>query len=102
MGGRRALGAEALGTYWLVLGGCGTAVIAGLGVGTLGISLAFGLTVVTGAYALGHISGGHFNPAVPIGLWSAKKFPARDVVPYVAVQVIGAILASLTLWFIIA
>jgi aquaporin Z len=98
----RALGAEALGTYWLVLGGCGTAVIAGLGVGTLGISLAFGLTVVTGAYALGHISGGHFNPAVTIGLWSAKKFPARDVVPYVAVQVIGAILASVTLWFIIA
>ncbi len=98
----RALGAEALGTYWLVLGGCGTAVIAGLGVGTLGISLAFGLTVLTGAYALGHISGGHFNPAVTIGLWSAKKFDARHVVPYVAAQVIGGILAAVTLWLIIA
>jgi len=107
----RAVGAEALGTYWLVLGGCGAAVLAAnfpganvgnsLGIGLLGVSFAFGLTVLTGAYALGHISGGHFNPAVTIGLWTAKKFPARDIVPYVAAQVAGAILASLTLWGIL-
>jgi len=107
----RAMGAEALGTYWLVLGGCGSAVLAAnfpganvgnsLGIGLLGVSLAFGLTVVTGAYALGHISGGHFNPAVTIGLWAAKKFEGRDILPYVAAQVIGAILASLTLWGIL-
>ena len=104
----RAVGAECLGTYWLVLGGCGAAVLAAnfgpdnaLGLGFLGVSFAFGLTVLTGAYALGHISGGHFNPAVTIGLWTAKKFPARDIVPYVAAQVAGAILASLTLWGIL-
>ncbi len=104
----RAVGAEALGTYWLVLGGCGSAVLAAsfgpdnaFGLGFLGVSFAFGLTVLTGAYALGHISGGHFNPAVTIGLWTAKKFPARDIAPYVAAQVIGAILASLTLWGIL-
>ena len=72
-----------------------------LGLGFLGVSFAFGLTVLTGAYALGHISGGHFNPAVTIGLWTAKKFPARDILPYVAAQVVGAILASLTLWGIL-
>ena len=104
----RAVGAECLGTYWLVLGGCGAAVLAAnfgpdnaLGLGFLGVSFAFGLTVLSGAYALGHISGGHFNPAVTIGLWTAKKFPARDILPYVAAQVAGAILASLTLWGIL-
>jgi aquaporin Z len=104
----RAMGAEALGTYWLVLGGCGSAVLASdfgegntLGIGLLGVSLAFGLTVLTGAYALGHISGGHFNPAVTIGLWTAKKFPAKDIAPYVAAPVVGAILASITLWGIL-
>jgi len=104
----RAIGAEALGTYWLVLGGCGSAVLAAnfgegntLGIGLLGVSFAFGLTVLTGAYALGHISGGHFNPAVTIGLWTAKKFPAKDIAPYVAAQVVGAILAAITLWGIL-
>ena len=104
----RAIGAEALGTYWLVLGGCGSAVLAAnfgegntLGIGLLGVSFAFGLTVLTGAYALGHISGGHFNPAVTIGLWTANKFPAKDIAPYVAAQVVGAILASITLWGIL-
>ena len=104
----RALGAEALGTFWLVLGGCGSAVIASqfgpnnsIGIGLLGVSFAFGLTVVTGAYALGHISGGHFNPAVTVGLWTAKKFDAKDVVPYIVAQVLGAILASLALWGIL-
>ncbi len=108
----RALGAEALGTFWLVLGGCGSAVLAakfgngpgqdGIGIGLLGVSLAFGLTVVTGAYALGHISGGHFNPAVTIGLWSAKRFEARNVVPYIVVQVLGAIAAAAVLWLIVS
>jgi len=104
----RAVAAECLGTYWLVLGGCGAAVLAAnfgpgndVGLGFLGVSFAFGLTVLTGAYALGHISGGHFNPAVTIGLCTARKFPARDIVPYVAAQVVGAILASLTLWGIL-
>jgi aquaporin Z len=104
----RALAAEALGTFWLVLGGCGSAVFAAnfgpvnsLGIGLLGVSLAFGLTVVTGAYALGHLSGGHFNPAVTVGLWTAKKFEAAKVLPYVAAQVVGAIVASLVLWGIV-
>ena len=108
MDSKRALGAEALGTYWLVLGGCGSAVLAAefgpgnsLGIGLVGVSLAFGLTVVTGAYALGHISGGHFNPAVTVGLWAARKFDAKDILPYVAAQVVGAILAAVTLWGIL-
>ncbi len=96
------LGAEALGTFWLVLGGAGSAVFAAkfggdanpLGIGFLGVALAFGLTVLTGAYALGHISGGHFNPAVSFGLWAGGRFPLKDLVPYVAAQVIGAILAG--------
>ncbi len=107
MNNARALGAEALGTFWLVLGGCGSAVLAaqfgdGLGIGLLGVSLAFGLTVVTGAYALGHISGGHFNPAVTIGLWTAKRFEGRNVAPYIVVQVAGAIVAAAVLWLIVS
>ncbi|MBS0255417.1 MAG: aquaporin Z [Proteobacteria bacterium] len=86
--------AEVFGTFWLVLGGCGTAVLAGNGVGTLGISLAFGLTVLTMAYAVGHVSGGHFNPAVTLGLWAGGRFPARDVLPYWVAQVVGAVLAT--------
>src|SRR5213078_117851 len=85
--------AEFLGTFWLVLGGCGSAVLAagfpGLGIGFAGVSLAFGLTVLSGAYALGPVSGGHFNPAVTIGLWAGGRFPARDVPAYVIAQVIG-------------
>jgi aquaporin Z len=107
MNNTRALAAELLGTFWLVLGGCGSAVLAAnfqpetnLGIGLVGVSLAFGLTVVTGAYALGHISGGHFNPAVTVGLWTAKKFEAAKVLPYIVAQVIGAILASLVIWVI--
>jgi aquaporin Z len=91
------LGAEAFGTFWLVLGGCGTAVLATadpLSVGTLGVSLAFGLTVLTMAYAVGHISGGHFNPAVTIGLLVGKRFDAKDVAPYIVAQIVGAILAG--------
>mgnify|MGYP003577908030 CR=1 FL=1 len=83
----RRLSAEFAGTFWLVLGGCGSAVIAAgfpdVGIGLLGVSLAFGLTVLTAAYAVGPISGGHFNPAVTLGLWVAGRFPARDVAPYI-------------------
>jgi aquaporin Z len=91
---RRKLGAEVLGTFWLVLGGCGTAVLAGSGVGTLGISFAFGLTVLTGAYALGHVSGGHFNPAVTLVLVAGRRFPAADAPAYIAAQVVGALVAA--------
>jgi aquaporin Z len=106
------LGAEFLGTYVLVLGGTGAAVLAaqyvdpvtseatGLGIGFLGVALAFGLTVVAGAYALGHISGGHFNPAISIGMAAAKKFAWKDVAPYVITQVIAAMAASATLWLV--
>lgn len=94
----KRLAAEFLGTLWLVLGGCGSAVLAaafpGVGIGLLGVSLAFGLTVVTMAYAIGHISGCHLNPAVTIGLWAGKRFPAGEVVPYWAAQVLGAIVAA--------
>jgi aquaporin Z len=101
----KRLGAEFIGTFWLVLGGCGSAVLAAkfggegnpLGIGLLGVSLAFGLTVVTGAYALGHISGGHFNPAVSFGLWAGGRFPARDLLPYIVAQVLGALLAGFIL-----
>jgi aquaporin Z len=96
--------AEAIGTFWLVFGGCGSAVIAAafpqVGIGLLGVSLAFGLSVLTMAYALGHVSGCHLNPAVTIGLTFGGRFPARDVGPYVASQVIGAILASAALYAI--
>jgi aquaporin Z len=92
--------AEGFGTFWLVLGGCGTAVLAGSGVGTLGISLAFGLTVLTMAYAVGHISGGHFNPAVTLGLWAGRRFPAGRVLPYMLAQVVGAIIAAFLIYCI--
>ncbi len=91
------LAAEAFGTFWLVLGGCGTAVLAGEAVGVLGIAFAFGLTVLTMAYAVGHLSGGHFNPAVTVGLATAKRFEWRDVPGYVGAQVAGAVAASLVL-----
>lgn len=98
------LAAELLGTFWLVLGGCGSAVLAAafpdVGIGLLGVSFAFGLTVVTGAYALGPISGGHFNPAVSFGLWAGGRFPASRLGPYVAAQVAGAILGAATLYAI--
>ncbi len=100
----RKLAAEFLGTFWLVLGGCGSAVLAaaipGLGIGYAGVALAFGLTVVTGAYAFGHISGGHFNPAITIGVWTAGRFPSSNVAPYIVVQVVGAIVAAAVLFVI--
>src|SRR5688572_19580757 len=93
--------AEFIGTFWLVLGGCGSAVLAAafpdVGIGLLGVSLAFGLTVLTMAYSIGHISGCHLNPAVTIGLWSGGRFPARDILPYVIAQTAGAIVAALLL-----
>lgn len=96
--------AEVFGTFWLVFGGCGSAVLAAafpeVGIGLLGVSLAFGLTVLTMAFAVGHISGAHFNPAVTVGLWAGGRFPARDVVPYIIAQVVGAILAALILYVI--
>jgi len=99
-----ALLAEAFGTFWLVFGGCGAAVLAaGVvpgGIGMLGVSLAFGLTVVTMAYAVGHISGGHFNPAVTVGLWAGGRFPANGVLPYILAQVVGGIIAAFTLYCI--
>ena len=89
--------AELVGTFWLVLGGCGSAVLAaafpGVGIGLLGVSLAFGLTVLTMAFAIGHISGCHLNPAVSIGLWAGGRFLARDLAPYIVAQVIGAVAA---------
>ncbi len=98
------LGAEFLGTFWLVLGGCGSAVLAAawpeLGIGFAGVSLAFGLTVLTGAYAFGHVSGAHFNPAVSLGLAVAGRFAWKDLVPYVIVQVLGAVVAALLLRYI--
>lgn len=96
--------AEFFGTFWLVLGGCGSAVLAAAfpehGIHFVGVALAFGLTVLTMAYAVGHISGGHFNPAVTIGLWSGGRFPAKDIVPYIIAQVIGACFAAALLYFI--
>ena len=98
------LTAEFLGTFWLVLGGCGSAVLAAsfpqVGIGLLGVSLAFGLTVVTGAYALGPISGGHFNPAVSVGLWAGGRFPGSQIPSYVLAQVIGAIAGAGVLYLI--
>jgi aquaporin Z len=100
----KRLGAEFLGTFWLVLGGCGSAVLAAafpqLGIGFVGVALAFGLTVVTGVYAFGHISGGHFNPAISVGLTVAGRFGAKDLLPYVLVQVLGGIAAAFLLRYI--
>ncbi|MEN5206904.1 aquaporin Z [Stenotrophomonas terrae] len=101
----KRLAAEFLGTFWLVLGGCGSAVLAAkfggdgnpLGIGFVGVSLAFGLTVLTGAYAFGHVSGAHFNPAVSIGLWAGGRFPAKDLLPYIVAQVLGGIVAAFIL-----
>jgi len=96
--------AEFLGTFWLVFGGCGSAVLSAafpsVGIGLLGVSLAFGLTVLTMAYAIGHISGCHLNPAVSIGLWSGGRFPAKDLIPYIVAQVGGAILGAGVLYLI--
>ena len=101
MKGMNALFAEAFGTFWLVFGGCGSAVLAAaypqLGIGFAGVALAFGLTVLTMAYAVGLVSGGHFNPAVTVGLWAGGRFPAKSIAPYVIAQVVGAILATLVL-----
>ena len=94
----KKLAAEAIGTFWLTFAGCGSAVIAAgfpqVGIGLLGVSLAFGLTVVTMAYAIGNISGCHLNPAVTIGLWAGGRFPARDIPLYIGAQVLGAIVAA--------
>src|SRR5215475_6180114 len=90
--------AEGIGTFWLVLGGCGSAVLAatfpGVGIGLLGVALAFGLTLLTMAYAIGHISGCHLNPAVSIGLWAGGRFPANKLAPYIVAQVLGAVVAG--------
>ena len=100
----RRVAAEFLGTFWLVFGGCGSAVLAAafpqLGIGFLGVSLAFGLTVLTMAYAVGHISGGHFNPAVTVGLWAAGRCANKHVLPYIISQVVAAICASAVLYII--
>ena len=110
----KKLVAEFIGTFWLVFGGCGSAVLAAafiggklsgdipfpLGIGFAGVSLAFGLTVLTGAYAFGHISGGHFNPAVSFGLWACKRFPGSELLPYIVAQVLGGILGAGILYLI--
>lgn len=100
----RKLAAEFIGTFWLVLGGCGAAVIAAafpnVGIGLLGVALAFGLTVLTMAYTVGHISGAHFNPAVTLGLWAGGRFPVAEVIPYWIAQVAGAVVAAAVLMYI--
>jgi len=100
----RRVVAESFGTFWLVFGGCGAAVLAAafpsLGIGFIGVSFAFGLTVLTMAYAVGHVSGGHFNPAVTLGLWSSGRCANRHVIPYIVSQVIGAVAAAGVLWLI--
>ncbi len=104
MGMSKRFAAELIGTFWLVLGGCGSAVIAAgfpeVGIGLTGVALAFGLTVLTMVYALGPVSGGHFNPAVTIGLWAGGRFDAKDVIPYFIAQVIGAIAAAAVIYVI--
>jgi aquaporin Z len=100
----KKIGAEFIGTFWLVFGGCGSAILAAVfndvGIELAGVSLAFGLTVLTMAYALGHVSGGHFNPAVTIGLWVGGRCPTGDVAPYIVAQVLGAIAAAGVLYVI--
>ena len=100
----KKLGAEFIGTFWLVLGGCGSAVLAAgfpdVGIGLMGVSLAFGLTVLTMAFAIGHISGCHLNPAVSIGLWSGGRFPGNELVPYIIAQVAGGISGAIVLYII--
>ncbi|MGA8534160.1 MAG: aquaporin Z [Candidatus Tumulicola sp.] len=107
----KRVSAEFLGTFWLVFGGCGSAIFAAvflsadkvpIGIGFAGVALAFGLTVLTGVYALGPISGGHFNPAVTIGLWVARRFDGKDVIPYVITQCIAAVAAAAVLYFILS
>lgn len=102
----KKLFAEFFGTFWLVFGGCGSAVFAAgypeLGIGFVGVSLAFGLTVLTMAYAVGHISGGHFNPAVSLGLWAGGKFNAKELPGYIVAQVLGAVVAALFLMYIVS
>ena len=102
----KKLFAEFFGTFWLVFGGCGSAIFAAgfpdLGIGFVGVALAFGLTVLTMAYAVGHISGGHFNPAVSIGLWAGGKFEAKDLIGYIIAQVVGGIAAAGVLYLIIS
>ena len=97
--------AEFFGTFWLVLGGCGSAVLAAgvpdVGIGYAGVALAFGLTVLTGAYGLGHISGAHFNPAVTFGLWAGGRFKGKDILPYVISQILGGLLAAAVLYTIV-
>jgi aquaporin Z len=96
--------AELIGTFWLVFGGCGSAVLAAafpeVGIGLVGVSLAFGLTVLTMAYSIGHISGCHLNPAVTLGLWAGGRFPAKDIALYIAAQVVGAVIAAGLLWYV--
>ena len=98
--------AEFIGTFWLVLGGCGSAILAAgipeIGIGLVGVALAFGLTVLTGVYALGHISGGHFNPAVSIGLWVGGRFEAKELLPYIISQVLGGIAGAGILYLIVS
>ncbi len=100
----RKLAAECFGTFWLVFGGCGSAVLAAafpeLGIGFAGVALAFGLTVLTMAFAVGHISGGHFNPAVTLGLWAGGRFPAKEVIGYIIAQVVGGIIAAAVLYVV--
>lgn len=100
----KRLGAEAIGTFWLVFGGCGSAVLAAafpeVGIGLVGVSFAFGLTVLTMAYAVGHISGCHLNPAVTVGLWAGRRFPAAEVLPYIAAQVVGGVVGAGILYLI--
>lgn len=102
----KKLFAEFFGTYWLVFGGCGSALFAAgipeLGIGFAGVALAFGLTVLTMAYAVGHISGGHFNPAVTLGLWASGRFETKEIIPYLLSQCVGAVAAAATLYFILS